>query len=127
MTDRPDLPEVPETFARTKRTSYTRKQGDFSYDIDVYDPPRLLRAGRFYAIVVNMVRRTPGGESLSVATELPGEYEATPDEAASRIDAAVAVWAKNQGRTDYFGAIRADMFLVLRVAQLSQPDDRRPF
>jgi hypothetical protein len=95
MPDKPDLPEFPETFARTKRTSYTRKLGEFSYDIDVYDPPRLLKTGRFYAIVVNMVRRT-SGESVSVAMELPGEYGATPDEAASKIDAAVAAWAKNQ-------------------------------
>jgi hypothetical protein len=95
MTDKPEMP-VPETFARTKRTSYTRKQGDFSYDIDVYDPPRLLSEGRFYAIVVNMVRRMPAGESLEVATELSGQYGATPDEAASKIDAAVAAWAKNQ-------------------------------
>jgi len=99
MTDRPDLPEVPETFARTKRTSYTRKQGDFSYDIDVYDPPRLLRAGRFYAIVVNMVRRT-SGESFSVTTELPGKYGATPDEVVAKIDAAVATWVANQARSD---------------------------
>ena len=96
MTDKPEMPQVPETFARTKRTSYTRKHGDFSYDIDVYDPPRLLSEGRFYAIVVNMVRRTPGGESLSVTTALSGEYGETPDEAASKIDAAVAAWAKNQ-------------------------------
>jgi hypothetical protein len=89
MTDEPD------TFARTKRTSYTRKQGEFSYDIDVYDPPGFLLEGRFYAIVVNMVRRT-SGESLSVATELQGAYGATPDEAVAKIDAAVAAWTKNQ-------------------------------
>jgi hypothetical protein len=45
MTDKPDLPEFPATVARTKRTSYTRKQGEFSYDIDVYDPPGLLPEG----------------------------------------------------------------------------------
>jgi hypothetical protein len=95
VADKPEMPEVPETFARTKRTSYTRKQGDFSYDIDVYDPPTSSTGGRFYAIVVNMVRRT-SGEILSVTTELRGEYGATPDEAASKIDAAVAAWAKNR-------------------------------
>src|SRR5579864_3251745 len=100
MPDRPDLPEFPETFARTKRTSYTRKLGEFSYDIDVYDPPRFLIAGRFYAIVVNLVRRTSEGESLSVAMELPGEYGATPDEAVAKIDAAVAAWAANHRGSD---------------------------
>jgi hypothetical protein len=85
--------------ARTKRTSYTRKQGDFSYDIDVYDPPALLSAGRFYAVVVNMVRQT-SGESVSVTTELPREYGATPDEAVSKIDAAVAAWVANQTGSD---------------------------
>jgi hypothetical protein len=95
MTDKPDMPEGPGAFARTKRTSYTRKQGDFSYDIDVYDPPGLLPEGRFYAIVVNMVRRT-SGESLSVETELQGAYGATPDEAVAKIEAAVGAWAENQ-------------------------------
>jgi len=31
VTDTPVVPEIPETHARTKRTSYTRKQGDFSF------------------------------------------------------------------------------------------------
>jgi hypothetical protein len=89
------MPEPPETHVRTKRTSYTRKQGEFSYDIDVHDPPRLLQAGRFYAIVVNMVRRT-SGETFSVTTELQGEYGATPDEAVSKIEAAVLGWIRKQ-------------------------------
>jgi hypothetical protein len=82
---------VPETPVSTKRTSYTRKQGDFSYDIDVYDPPRVLPAGRFYAVVINMVKRA-SGQTFPVTTELPGEYGATPHEAVERVEAAVAAW-----------------------------------
>ena len=99
MTDNPEMPEVPETFARTKRTSYTRKRGDFSYDIDVYDPPGLLPAGRFYAIVVNMVRRTAGRACRS-RQNYQGNMGRTPDEAVSKIDAAVAAWVANQAGSD---------------------------
>jgi hypothetical protein len=95
VTDTLAVPHPPETNVRTKRTSYSRKQSEFSYDIDVYDPPSLLQAGRFYAVVVNMVRRT-SGESLSVTTELAGEYGATPDEAVSKIDATVLAWIRKQ-------------------------------
>jgi hypothetical protein len=90
-TDTPAVPETPGSHVRTKCTSYTRIQGDFSYDIDVYDPPSLLQAGRFYAIAVNMVRLTTG-ESVSIATKLHGEYGATPDEAVSKLEAAVLAW-----------------------------------
>jgi hypothetical protein len=89
------VPEIPESNVRTKRTSYTRKQGDFSYDIEVYDPPNLLPAGRFYATVLNIVRRA-SGETISVTAEISGEYGATPDEALSKIDAAVLAWVRQQ-------------------------------
>ena len=95
VTDTPSVSDISETLGRTKRTSYTRTQGDFSYDVYVYDLPHLSAARRFYALVVNMMWRT-SGETRSIPTELPGEFGATPDGAVSKIDATVLGWIRKQ-------------------------------
>jgi hypothetical protein len=70
-------------------TSYSRRKGDYAYDIEVHEVPRSVNADRrFCAVVVNMVRRT-SGQIVSVNAGLEGAYGATVDEAVSRIEAAM--------------------------------------
>jgi hypothetical protein len=77
-------------------TSYSRRKGRYAYDIQVHEVARPVDAkGRFRAVVVNMVRRE-AGQTVSVNAGLPDAYGATPDEAASRTEAAVETWVNGQ-------------------------------
>jgi hypothetical protein len=78
-------------------TSYSRHRGDYRYDIAICEALPPANAGRFYAQVVNLIR-LESGHTISVNAELQDAYGATPDEALSRIEAAVEEWAKNQTR-----------------------------
>jgi hypothetical protein len=78
-------------------TSYSRRRGDYRYDIAIFETMPPASAGRFYARVVNMVR-LESGHTLSTNAELQDAYGATPDEAFSRAEAEVEEWAKNQTR-----------------------------
>jgi hypothetical protein len=79
------------------RTAYTRRRGAYSYDIEVHEAVLPSTPGRFYARVVNMVRRE-SGQTVSINAQLPDEYAATRDDAVSQIEAAVAAWVKNPGQ-----------------------------
>jgi hypothetical protein len=74
-------------------TSYSRRQGAYSYDVEVHEAAPPGNVGRYYARVVNMVR-LESGHQVTVNADLRGEYGATPDEAFSRLEAAVAAWVK---------------------------------
>jgi hypothetical protein len=76
-------------------TSYSRRQGDYLYDIEIHEAAPPGTAGRFYARVVNMVR-LESGQPVSVAVDSHGAYGAAPDEAFSRIEALVEAWVKDQ-------------------------------
>jgi hypothetical protein len=86
-----DTPSMPGPTA----TSYSRRRGEYVYDIEVFETAAPATAGPFYARVVNMVRRE-AGHDVSVNAELQDAYGATPDEAVSRIEAAVEKWVKDQ-------------------------------
>jgi hypothetical protein len=76
-------------------TSYSRRQGDYRYDVEIHEAAPAGAAGRFYARVVNLVR-LQSGVPVPVNADLHGAYGATPDEAFSRIEALVETWVKNQ-------------------------------
>ena len=76
-------------------TSYSRKSGDYHYDIAIHEAVPPVNAGRFYAQVVNIVR-LESGRTEGVNAEIPDEYGATADEAFSKLEAAVERWVKNQ-------------------------------
>jgi hypothetical protein len=76
-------------------TSYSRRKGDYRYDVEIHEAAPPGNAGRFYARAVNMVR-LESGQQVSVNADLRGEYGATPDEAFSRMEAAVEVWVRDQ-------------------------------
>jgi hypothetical protein len=80
------------------RTSYSRRRGDYGYDIEVHEAtaPRGT-AEQFYARVVNLVRQD-SGETVSINAELQDAYGATRDVAVSRIETALAAWVKDQTR-----------------------------
>ena len=80
-------------------TSYSRKLGDYHYDIAIYEAAPPANAGRFYARVVNMVR-LESGRTMAVSPEFHDEYGPTADEARSRLEAAVEAWEKNQRRSN---------------------------
>jgi hypothetical protein len=69
-------------------TSYPRRIGDYLYDIIVSESVLPAKVDRFYAVVVNMVR-LDAGQTVSVHAGLQGEHGATPDEAVSKVEAAV--------------------------------------
>jgi hypothetical protein len=74
-------------------SAYGRRKGDFVYDVDIYEATPPADEGRFYAQAVNMVR-LESGRTMPVNAELQDSYGATPDEAFSRIEAAVEAWVK---------------------------------
>jgi hypothetical protein len=75
-------------------TSYSRRTGDYLYDIDVQEAaPSPQNMGRFFARIVNMVRAT---SQMSVNADLQDEYGATRDEAVARIEAVVEKWVKGE-------------------------------
>ena len=80
-------------------TSYSRRRGDYRYDIAIYETTPPANAGLFYAHVMNMVR-LESGQTVSVTAELQDAYGATPDEAYSKLEAAVEEWLKDQTRSD---------------------------
>jgi hypothetical protein len=80
-------------------TSYSRRKGDYAYDIQVHDVVRPVNADRgYYAVVVNLVRRE-ASQTVSVNAGLHAIYGATPDEAVSRIEAVVDAWVDRQPRS----------------------------
>jgi hypothetical protein len=76
-------------------TSYSRRQGDYRYDVEIHEATPPGHVGRFYAKVVNLVR-LEFGAPVSINAGLHAAYGATPDEAFSRIEALVETWVKNQ-------------------------------
>jgi hypothetical protein len=81
------------------RTSYSRRQGDYAYDIQVHDVARPVNADhRFCAIVVNLVRRE-AGQTISVNAGPQDAYGVTPDEAVSRIETTVETWVHRHTRS----------------------------
>jgi hypothetical protein len=76
-------------------TSYSRHRSNYVYDIDIHEVAAPSIAGRFFAHVVNMVR-WDADRTVPVNAGLQHEHGATPDEAFSRIDAAVEQWVKQQ-------------------------------
>ena len=61
----------------TRRITYSRRRGDYVYDIDMYEPAP-ASGDRFFAQAVNMVRAA-SGEIVAINAEIPGAYRATRD------------------------------------------------
>jgi hypothetical protein len=76
-------------------TSYSRRKGEYRYDVEIHEAAPPGNVGRFYAKVVNLVR-LEAGQQVSVNVDLHGAYGATPDEAFSRIEAVLDAWMKDQ-------------------------------
>jgi hypothetical protein len=91
-------PRTPDGDDTRVLTSYSRRKGKYRYDVAIYEttPPA---AGLFRAQVVNMVR-LEGGHAVSVNADLQDAYGATPDEAYSKLEAAVEAWVKDQTPSD---------------------------
>jgi hypothetical protein len=92
-------PRTPDGDDKRVFTSYSRRRGEYRYDIAIYETTPPATAGRFYAQVVNMVR-LEAGRPVSVNAELEVAYGATPDEAYSTLEAAAEAWMKNQTPSD---------------------------
>jgi hypothetical protein len=80
-------------------TSYSRREGEYRYDIAIFETVPPAAAALFRAQVVNLVR-LEGGQTLPVDADLQDAYGATPDEAFSRLEAAVEAWVKDQTPSD---------------------------
>jgi hypothetical protein len=90
----------------TRRITYSRRRGGYVYDIDMYEPAP-ASAGRFFAVMANMVR-VASGEIVAINAELPSVYGATRDDAFTAIEAAVDAWVKNQTGANLTGeAVRS--------------------
>jgi uncharacterized membrane protein YqjE len=76
-------------------TSYSRREGDYLYDIDIREAAPPASADRFVARVVNMVR-LESGHTVLVNVELQEEKGATLDEAFSQIEAVVEAWVEDR-------------------------------
>jgi hypothetical protein len=76
-------------------TSYSRHRGDYVYDVGLYERPAPGVDGRFYAQVLNMVR-LESGQTVAVNAEFQDALGGTPDEAFSKLEAAVEKWVKDQ-------------------------------
>jgi hypothetical protein len=74
-------------------TSYSRRYGDYLYDITVHTGPGM--AGRFYALLWDIVR-LQAGATVPVPTVFRGQYGATGDQAVNKLEAALAAWAQTQ-------------------------------
>ena len=74
-------------------TSYSRRQGDYCYDVETHESAPPGRVNRFYAKVVNLIR-LESGDRVPVNAHPHGAYGATPDEAFSRVEAVVEAWVK---------------------------------
>ena len=81
-------------------TSYSRRRGDYHYDIAIDETGPPAAAGVFYAQVVNLVR-LESGQTVSINAELQDAHGgATPDEASSTVEAAVEAWVNDQRPAD---------------------------
>ena len=76
-------------------TSYSRRQGDYHYDVEIHQAAPPGHVGRLYAKAVNLVR-LESGPQVAVNADLLGAYGATPDEASSQIEALVETGVKSQ-------------------------------
>jgi hypothetical protein len=74
-------------------TSYSRRCGDYLYDITVHEGIEPGMGGPFYALLVNLVH-VGAGEIVDVTTGLRGEYGLTAHQAVSKLERAVAEWAR---------------------------------
>jgi hypothetical protein len=77
------------------RTSYSRRRGAYTYDIEVHEVVPPTTRSRFFARVVNMVRHE-SGQTVSVDAQLPDERAATRHEAVSKIEGVVEAWVQDQ-------------------------------
>jgi hypothetical protein len=70
---------------------YSRRRGEYVYNIDIYESARATTADHFRAHVMNMVL-LEAGQTVSVHADLQDEYGPTPQRALSRIERAVNEW-----------------------------------
>jgi hypothetical protein len=76
-------------------TSYSRRCGDYLYDITIHDAIEPGMVGPFYALLVNMVR-VGSGDVVPVTTRPRGQYGLTAHHAVSKLEAALAAWVDDQ-------------------------------
>jgi hypothetical protein len=72
-------------------SSYSRRRGEYVYNIDVYESVHAVTADHFRAHVMNMVL-LEAGQTVLVNPDLQDEYGPTPQRALSRIEHAVDEW-----------------------------------
>jgi hypothetical protein len=81
--------------------SYSRRTGDYLYDVKCYQATMPARGDHFFAFVMNMVC-LESGLGVPVNAGLQDEYGATTDEAIATITAAVDAWVQGQTRSERF-------------------------
>jgi hypothetical protein len=79
-------------------TSYSRRRGDYMYDIQIRDASTPEVSGSFCAHVMNMMR-FESGRTVFVDAALRDEYAATLHEALSKVEAALEAWVRDQTRS----------------------------
>jgi hypothetical protein len=72
------------------RTSYSRRRGDFVYDVQAYED-----SGRFFARVVN-IERLDADRTVSISANLPHAHGVTVGEAFTQLEAVVEAWIEEQ-------------------------------
>jgi hypothetical protein len=75
-------------------SSYSRRRGEYVYNIDICESARAATADHFRAHVIDMVL-LESGQTVSVNPDLQDEYGPTPQRALSRIERAVDEWVKD--------------------------------
>jgi hypothetical protein len=80
-------------------TSYSRRSGDYLYDVKCYQVTMPAKGNHFFAVVVNMAR-LESGEWVAVTPGFQKEYGETIAEAIAAMNTAVDAWVTNRARSD---------------------------
>jgi hypothetical protein len=93
------LPRTGDSDDRRVFTSYSRRRGEYRYDVAIYETTLPTAEGLFRAQVLNMVR-LEDGHPVSVNAELEDAFGGTPDEAYSTLEGMVEAWMKDPAPSD---------------------------
>jgi hypothetical protein len=93
----PSCQYVWDTPSKPDSSSYSRRTGDYVYDIDIRKISAPANAAHFSAHVVNMVR-LESGQTVPVNPDLAVAYGDTSDNVVTTLVTAVEAWVIDQTR-----------------------------